>query len=135
VHVPPGTSAENAAKLRAMALPHTYDREYCLSGDADPLKFVFNVTAQPSGVCTETIAQKDSISQSIKNECNVPGIVMPDHHALTASIDRHMNLTGTAKGLIDSVDAVIRVEGQSAAQTKQLRWVGTECRTARKGAN
>jgi len=133
VHVPPGVSADMAAKLRAMALPHTYTHEYCLSGQADPLKFVFNVTAQPPGVCSETVAQKGSISQSIKDECVVSGTVMPDGHTLTASIDRHVNLTGTAKGLIDTVDAVIRVERRTAGQTTQLRWIANECGTARSG--
>jgi hypothetical protein len=135
VHVPPGTSADLAARLRAMALQHIYVQQHCLIGSADPLKFIFNVTAQPPGVCTETVARKDSMVQSIQDECILPGIVMPDHHTEITSIDRHVILTGPAKGMINSIDAVDRVEGRSAGQTRQLRWLGAECGTAEKFPN
>jgi hypothetical protein len=135
VHVPLGASADLAAKLRAMALPHIQVDHYCLSGNANPLKFFFNVTAQPPGVCIEASSHKDSMAQIIQDECILPGIVMPDRHAEMASIDRHVILTGPAKGMIDSVDAVVRVEGRSANQTMQLRWLGAECGTVEKYPN
>ena len=135
VHVPPGTSADLAAKFRAMALPHTYVYQHCLTGNSNPPYFVFNVPAQPPGVCTETAPQKDSMAQIIKDECFLPGIIMPGQHGETASIDRHVISSGPAKGMIDSIDEVVRVEGRSAGQTTQLRWMGAECGTARRFHN
>ena len=52
---------------------------------------------------------------------------MPDQHAETATINRYVILTGQAKGMLDSVDAVVRVEGTDAGQTMPLRWLGVEC--------
>ena len=52
---------------------------------------------------------------------------MPDQHAETATINRYVILTGQAKGMIDSLDAVVRVEGTNSGQTMRLRWLGVEC--------
>jgi hypothetical protein len=58
-------------------------------------------------------------------------LVMPSQHvgitSRPAKADRHVLLTGPAKGMIDSVDAVVGVPGTRTNRTRQLRWLGSEC--------
>jgi hypothetical protein len=137
VHIPPGTSPELSARLRAMALPHAYTDERCLQRGQALFGNPIDPITEKIFECTEKTVYKGDDAELIQDECFLrpdppPGLERLPRYLKTV---RYVGRTAEAKGMVWGVDNVIKSSKTGPDSKTVMRWIGGKCGDARSSGN
>jgi hypothetical protein len=137
VHIPPGTSPDLSAKLRAMALPRAYSHQLCVRPGEAPIGPTIDPVGEKMYTCSEKTVYKDADVELVQDECEIRPNSIPgwDHLPPYLKTVRFVRRTGPSKGTVWGVDEVLKIASTNTNVKTVLRWIGRKCGDARSSGN